>query len=264
MNEIGGTGMIEIRKDEQIDLFDNPTDSVIISMLEGKKGTIWSDENKTQAFAFDGIYGYLDGQVTKQFVTEAIEMARNTGTINKVTIIPQNEISEMVLLQVLNDMKQYEKKTRYLMKEPEEGMNPRLLKRYVDLLPENMHIESLNKDYFIRIKNDKTLEYLAESYKDYDDFNDMGVGFLITENNNIVAGAVSYSVFSKGIEMLIMTLPEYRGRGLAAVAAARLLIYCAENNLKAVWDAENTISVSVAKKMGYVLKRKYNAYTFMR
>lgn len=263
MNRISGAKMIKLEQREQICLFKEPTDSVIISILEGKKGNVWTDENKVQAFAFDGIYGYFDGQITKKFVMEALYVADELKSVDNVTIVPQNEISEKVLVQALDEYKQikYEKKSRYLMREPVEGFNRELLQGYTASLPENMRIEGFDEIYFNQMKNDTTLEYLTESYKDYDEFKNVGVGFLITEKVNIVAGAVSYSVFSEGIEVQLMTVPEYRGKGLAGIVVARLLLYCAENSLRAIWDAANLTSVSIANKMGYVLKRQYNAYT---
>lgn len=269
-NRDSGAGMIKVEKREQlkrkeIRLFQEPTDSVIISIIEGKKGDVWTDENMIQAFAFDGIYGYLDGNVTKEFVADALQIAIDTKTMDSITIIPQNESAERILLQFVDENKQisYKKKKRYLMSEPKNGFDISELREYVDTLPENMKIESFNEYYFNIMKGDTDLEYLVESYRDYNEFKKQGIGYLVTENQNILAGALSYSTYSKGIEVQLMTVPTHRGRGIAKAIVARLLLYCAEKELRAIWDAANLTSVSIANKMGYVIKRKYNAYTII-
>lgn len=254
--------MIELKDRKKAErIFKNPTDSVVFSIVEGKKGYIWADdeENPTMAFAFDEKYGYLDGDVTKTFVEEAVNKALETKTMESVVFVPQNPEAERIV-EECSETYEMKKMVRYKLSEPEGGFNTGELTKYIDRLPPEMKIVEINESYFNKMMNDKELEYLTESYEDYEEFAKSGTGYLIVKENKIVAGAVTYSSYSKGIEVQLMTVPEYRGKGLATTVVARLLLWCAENKMHAIWDAANLTSVSIAKKMGYTLEKEYYSY----
>lgn len=244
--------------------FENPTDSVIYSIVEGEKGTIWvdSEKNPSMAVAFDGIYAYADGIVTNNFLTGVITEALRTKVTESVTLIPQSSIAEKIIDKYCESAGFFNitKKKRYKMKEQKEGFDRVLLENYTNKLPKEFSIEEVNSIYFDRMKNDEKLSYLTECYKDFEEFEKKAVGYLVTYKGQIAAGAVSYSAFSGGIEIQIMTAPDYRGKGLATIVGAKLLLYCEENGLRAIWDAANLTSVSVAKKLGYALEKEYYAY----
>lgn len=254
--------MIELENREKAaGLFCNPTDSVVFTILEGKKGMIWADnaENPTMVMAFDGIYAYLDGDLTVQFTEQAVEKAWRLRKTESVIFIPQNEKAEQCLENIAV-RKGMENRVRYKMKEPKQGFSVELLKQYIRQLPLEMQMTPFNKAYFQQINTDEKLEYLTESYQNYKEFQTYGAGFLIVEDTKIAAGAVAYSSYREGIEIQIMTAPEYRGRGLATIAVARLLLECVNNGWRAIWDAANLTSVSVAKKVGYTMERTYQSF----
>jgi predicted GNAT family acetyltransferase len=49
----------------------------------------------------------------------------------------------------------------------------------------------------------------------------------------------------------IATRPAFRGRGLAAATAARLLRECLERGLTPRWSASNPVSQRLAVRLGY-------------
>nr|MCU0481496.1 GNAT family N-acetyltransferase [Anaerolineae bacterium] len=65
-----------------------------------------------------------------------------------------------------------------------------------------------------------------------------------------------------GIEIQIDTKPDYRGKGLATVAAAHLMLHSLENNLAPSWDAATEISAKMAQKLGYTPQGTYEFYIF--
>jgi hypothetical protein len=94
------------------------------------------------------------------------------------------------------------------------------------------------------------------------DFIKRGFGFCILAEREIVSVATTFAVCNKGIEIQINTRKKHRGKGLATVVAAQLLIHSLENNLDPNWDAENEISAGLALKLGYTPQGTYPIYTY--
>ncbi|MDY6915981.1 MAG: GNAT family N-acetyltransferase [Candidatus Cloacimonadota bacterium] len=61
--------------------------------------------------------------------------------------------------------------------------------------------------------------------------------------------------------MGLATASEYQGKGLATHIAAYTIKKCLHRNIEPVWqcDANYIASVKLAKKLGYILDRKYSA-----
>lgn len=97
-------------------------------------------------------------------------------------------------------------------------------------------------------------------YRDYEEFQKLGLGVAILKDGELVAGASSYSSYKEGIEIEIDTNEPYRRKGLATVCGARLILECLERNLYPSWDAQNLWSVALAKKLGYHYSHSYTAY----
>jgi GNAT superfamily N-acetyltransferase len=77
---------------------------------------------------------------------------------------------------------------------------------------------------------------------DYDspaDFAQRGIGFYLERNGTVVGAAYSSLVCSKGIEVSLFVLEDYRRQGIATILAGRLLNWCIANNADANWDAAN-------------------------
>ena len=70
--------------------------------------------------------------------------------------------------------------------------------------------------------------------------------------NSVLASACSAALrCTRGIEMNIITLPEYRNKGLALVVAAQTIINTMEQQLIPHWDAANEKSANLAIRLGY-------------
>ena len=85
-----------------------------------------------------------------------------------------------------------------------------------------------------------------------------GLGVLLMQNGQPVAGASSYVAYPGGIEVQVQTRAGYEGRGLATVASAQLLLAAHKKWLTVSWDAANPASAHIAEKLGY---RAAGAYT---
>lgn len=89
------------------------------------------------------------------------------------------------------------------------------------------------------------------------DFVARGAGFVVLCGDEIVSAVSSYAACDRGIEVQVNTAEEYRRRGLATAASARLIADCLECGMEAHWDAANEESAALAKRLGYTPAGKY-------
>lgn len=92
------------------------------------------------------------------------------------------------------------------------------------------------------------------------DFVERGIGYYAAKGRTIIGAAYSSLVCSQGIEVSIFISEDYRRQGMATALAAHLLKWCLENNMDPHWDAANLESCTLAEKLGYLPKGKYQAY----
>ncbi|MEW6401856.1 MAG: GNAT family N-acetyltransferase [Chloroflexota bacterium] len=92
------------------------------------------------------------------------------------------------------------------------------------------------------------------------DFIERGIGYYIEKHGEIVGAALSSLVCSKGIEISLFVMDDYRRQGLATSLSANLIKWCLENAMDPHWDAANPESCKLAEKLGYIPTGKYQAY----
>lgn len=93
-----------------------------------------------------------------------------------------------------------------------------------------------------------------------EDFVQRGIGFYLEKHGVVVGAAYSSLVCSKGIEVSLFVLGDYRRQGIATILASRLLKWCIANNADANWDAANPESCKLAEKLGYIQRGEYQAH----
>jgi len=151
------------------------------------------------------------------------------------------------------------------------------------LIPRDKNWEELIEDFYGRRVN-KVLPYaikkepqeafemarmeewsadLCSQFKDYKEYQKKGIGTAIFHQGKLVAGASPYAVYNGGIEIEIDTKPEHRGKGLATVCGAKLILECLQRNLYPSWDAHDLRSVALAEKLGYHLDHPYVTYELL-
>lgn len=101
---------------------------------------------------------------------------------------------------------------------------------------------------------------LVSQYKNYKDYQNLGLGVVILKDGKLVAGASSYGIYDKGIEVEIDTREDYRRKGLAYVCGAKFILECLENGLYPSWDAQNKWLEALAEKLGYHFSHEYVTY----
>lgn len=93
---------------------------------------------------------------------------------------------------------------------------------------------------------------------------DQALGFVVTRDDALLAGASAYARYREGIEIEVDTHPAHRRQGLATAASAALILACLDRNLYPSWDAHNLNSLSLAQKLGYQFSHAYPAYEICR
>lgn len=236
-------------------LFEDFNDTMIDSYIDGYMGEAWVDNIKNPKVAQIkvGVFNFFSGYSN---ITEARELVENIH--EEALIILEDDEWLDIIKEVYNE-NLYELK-RYAFERSFENFNIEDLKKNVERLPKEYEFRKIDKE----IAYSKSLQELTEDFTSQFDsiehYLERGIGFCILHNGKVVSGASSYNSYKGGIEVEIDTLEEYRRKGLAQIVASALILYCIENNIYPNWDAANLESVALAEKLGYKMKKIYNAY----
>ncbi len=96
-----------------------------------------------------------------------------------------------------------------------------------------------------------------------EDFLKKGVGFVALHQGNKVASlCISLFVSGKQVELGTATNPEFQNRGLSTNLASACVQECLGRGLEPIWQCwdDNLPSLSVARKVGFIVQQKYTVY----
>ncbi|MDX2075846.1 MAG: GNAT family N-acetyltransferase [bacterium] len=146
-----------------------------------------------------------------------------------------------------------------------ENLNMATLRELSTKLPDGFQVKKIDTVLAKSLLEDKENEfasYHGVTFDSPDDFVARGFGYCVCEGETVACVASTFAISKTGIEIQIDTKPDYRGKGLATVAAAHLIIHSLENNLVPSWDAATEISAKMAQKLGYTPQGTYEFYVF--
>jgi GNAT superfamily N-acetyltransferase len=154
--------------------------------------------------------------------------------------------------------------TRYAF--TSEGLDFETLRELKSRLPEDYRLVKVDLETAKQLVDEKSeiAEDHFRAFESVEDFIARGFGYCILYEDEIVCLATTFLICDKGIEIQIDTRKSHRGKGLATVAGAQLVIHSIENNLDPNWDAANKISARLAKKLGYTPQGKYSIVFVVR
>ncbi|MBM7839738.1 hypothetical protein JOC54_003018 [Alkalihalobacillus xiaoxiensis] len=118
-------------------------------------------------------------------------------------------------------------------------------------LPKGYSLEKMNAAH---ARNALVHPEFIEYWYSIEDFMEMGIGYVMKQDEDIVCVCYSCSVNGNEHELYIATFSDAnRGQGLATYAAAAYLNQCAKRNVIARWttDEANQASKRVAEKIGF-------------
>lgn len=240
-------------------LFQGWQETMIWSCLQGYMGKAYVDDiiapKSAQIVIAD--FTFFAGEANRELVCNALVNYKNNFTI----MVPQNNNWSNLIEEVYGE--KAKKVCRYATKKEEDAFQIDKLNKIVESLESSFKIQPINKEIFNAIGKLNWAADLCSQFSSYEEYEKLGVGFVITKDKEIVSGASSYTRYANGIEIEIDTREDFRRRGLALVAGARLILECINNNLYPSWDAQNKESLMLAEKLGYHFDKEYDAYEVM-
>lgn len=235
-------------------LFGDWPETIIWTCLEGKMGTIYTDNSKypQSALALYGqqsFFAFLAGKPN----LDLLKICQDKDII----MVPQNkDWADLIETTYGNHVRPF---TRYATRK-DTSFDPAYLKKLVDQLPQGLALKKIDRDLYRACLSEEWSRDLVANYTDFTQFDKLGLGYVIVDGDHILSGASSYSSYHQGIEIEVDTREDCRRRGLAIICAARLILACLDKNWYPSWDAHTLASLGLAEKLGYQLDKPYLAY----
>ncbi|WP_303972466.1 GNAT family N-acetyltransferase [Streptococcus merionis] len=235
-------------------LFADWPETMIWSCLQGIMGEILVDDLEVPKSALAKIgklssFGFLAGEPC----LDLIEACRGEDII----LVPQH-IGWFDLIETTFGEKAHAF-TRYATKK-NTVFDRRKLASHVTALSEEYEFHLIDETFYQKCLSKAWSQDLVGNFDDFQHFQDIGLGVVVTKEKQVLAGASSYSAYQGGIEIEIDTHPDFRRQGLAKAVAAKLILECLNRNLYPSWDAHTKASLALAQQLGYELSHEYIAY----
>lgn len=236
-------------------LFDGWEETMIWSCLQGIMGRIYTTnlQDPRSAMAVLGDFTFFAGEVNTELITYKPEECSQDFMI----MVGQNKEWHNRIMECFKA--KANPVTRYAIRKEPGIFDRDKLERIIAGLPDDYQIGMIDESVYNQCKSQAWSADLVSQYKDYEEYNRLGLGVAIHKNGFLVSGASSYTRYHDGIEIEIDTRPDYRRQGLASVCGAKLILECLQRNLYPSWDAQNPWSVALAEKLGYHYSHSYTA-----
>lgn len=239
---------------EILNLFDlnNPTMPRAFNVLEGIiSGQILVD-NLTQpswAVVREGIYGtlYFGGQITSSVIPSIFGHFFQFGGIG-VGCWLDNPLNK-----ILPDSPDYDGFTLYFTERSSAETN---LETLVSQLPSNYALVSRDEHLF---KKSFDYDSTLASFDSIENVMQYTLGVSLVQDDYLVCEAATGAPTHGLMEVGVTTHENYRQKGLATIACAKLIEICEMQGYSTWWDCakQNTPSVRLAKKLGYQNEKEY-------
>ncbi|MCR5803864.1 MAG: GNAT family N-acetyltransferase [Clostridia bacterium] len=231
-------------------LFDGWEETLIYSCLQKVMGKVFVtdvDEPKS-AVAFVGCFALLAGEPSEELV-----LGKPDGF---VIMIPQNDAWSFLIEKSYPDAV---KRTRYAIRK-DTRFDREFLEKKAAGLPDGYELRDIDSEIYDMCMTDPVTASFVCVFENKEKYLEDGRGMVIMKDGKIVSGASSYTRYKEGIEIEIDTNEDERGKGLATIVCAALILRCLDEGLYPSWDAHNMISVHLAQKLGYEFSHEYTAY----
>lgn len=237
-------------------LFDGWNETLIWSCLQGYMGSAWADdlERPKSAQIISGDFCFLAGEANAELIMNIPESYSHEALL----FVPQSlEWESLIESEYPTSFKRF---MRYAIKKEAHVFDRIKLHSIIDQLSGDYELKAIDEDIYNLAKREQWSEDFCSQFFTYNDYKKHGLGFVIFQDNELISGASSYTVYDEGIEIEIDTKKEHQRKGLALVCASRLIVECLDRGLYPSWDAANKPSVALAEKLGYHFDKEYVAY----
>lgn len=237
-------------------LFGGWEEGCVWSALQGIMGDIYVDDeqNLASGAVVLGDFTFLAGKPDRELVQGRLWEVEKEDRI----FVPESDDWNKMIEDCYGE--RAKKVVRYAIKKERGIFDRQRLEEAVLSLSEDYTAAVIDKVLFERCMSLAWCRDGVANYPDYDLYCRYGLGIVILKGEDIVASCSSYSGFRDGIEIEVDTREDYRRRGLAYACAAKLILECMDRDWYPSWDAQNLMSVGLAKKLGYHFDREYTAY----
>lgn len=236
------------------EMFNHWNETLIWSCLQGIMGEIHTNSAEDAAMAILGDFAFYAGNPSKELIRFKPESRKQDFII----MVPQNDAWAELIEKCYGD--KAKKVTRYAFKKEKDIFDAVKLEQAVSALPDGCELKMLEESEYEMCRNNEWANDLVSQYKDYDTYQELGLGVVVLKDGELAAGASSYGTYSGGIEIEIDTREDQRRKGLAYACGAKLILECLKRGLYPSWDAQNTWSAALAEKLGYHFSHEYTAY----
>ena len=240
-------------------LYRGSQETLIWSCLQGVMGEAWADDRKAPRCALIclGDFCYPAGDADAPGAAELLRIL----PARRLFVVPESEAWSGLIERLYKD--RCRRLDRYAIKK-EPGIFAReTLWGFVRALPPGFYLEEIGSRWYDSVMAEEWSRDFCSNFGSKEDFAGRGLGFLALRNGVPVSGASSYSVYRGGLEIEVVTHPDYRRQGLAAACAARLILECLDRGLYPSWDAANQTSVRLSERLGYHFDRAYPTYEIL-
>ncbi len=214
-----------------------------------QKGVFGSYTEYSNGGIYEAGFIYLSGQVNTVLLEELEEKYKY-----RMFICLSDEWEDAIT----KKYPQLHRLSRYEMNLDNDAIDSQMLNTYIDRIPSNYIIRPFDQTAF-----DLKPFYHGTNYATFEQFKSTGAGFAAWCGDEIVASASSFLSFNNEVELDVSVIPEHRKNGLGLACAASMILDCVKRGIKVHWDAQNTPSKHMAERLGYSLKQKYSAYSFV-
>ncbi len=233
----------------------------LFSAVEGRMGRLWVDHGERPgcSLVITGDFCYLLGNYNKDVKTDILHIISD---LCSGKIIHAEEQWEPVLSELEKKFpSSFRSFSRYALEGRMEWFDPELLRGFVAETETNYPVVRMNEEINRLALGQAWTQDFCSNFNSVQDFMEHGIGYVILQGGEIIAGASSYTYCEGMIEINVETKQEYRKKGLAKACASKLILECLDRKLYPRWDAANIASVALAEKLGYRFDREYVVYS---
>ena len=243
-----------MKKKRTTNVFDSWEETIIWSCLQGIMGDVYTNDAEDAAMAILGDFAFYAGNPSEELVRFKPENSKQ----NFIIMVPKNEEWGNLIEKCYCE--KAKKVTRYAIKKEPDAFDKEKLEQVVLNIPDGYELKLIEESEYHICQNNGWSSDLVSQYKDYETYKKLGLGVAVLKDGELVAGASSYSIYDRGIEIEIDTREDHRRKGLAYVCGAKLILECLKRGFYPSWDAQNKMSVALAEKLGYHFSHEYVAY----
>lgn len=238
-----------------------PKEEVLIwACIEGVMGRAWmNDADPSFGIVAVADFLFLLGEPPMPMTDALIALIYKHGK-GQIIVCESDTWKASIQLRFPDTIKSF---LRYAFHWEKEGFNRVVLESYLQNIPSEYTMCAFDETLCNRALSHPFTADFCMFFDSSKAFLEKGLGYAFLHEDEIIAGASSYSACTGAIDITIGTVDAYRRKGLALACASKLILDCLDRDIYPRWDAANTDSVALAEKLGYRFKEAYTVYTLL-